>query len=178
MKNWIQSFALLIFCSQMAGCGGGDSKSAASIAGDNNVAASNSPKALPADAEAKALTESFINAQALWANTAPTNYHYSFKEGGFGYKFDAYNPVTIWVREGKISQVISGIQVLNSEDYQQASIEQIFTRLAYTLGHSPADTHFHVEYDALLGFPTLFKATPGCCAQGMQLIVTDLHIDP
>ncbi|RYD88684.1 MAG: hypothetical protein EOP50_18715 [Sphingobacteriales bacterium] len=82
------------------------------------------------------------------------------------------------MREGKISQVISGIQVLNNEDYQHASIEQIFTRVAYTLSHSPVGTHFHVEYDALLGFPTLFKATPSCCGQGVQLIVTDLQIDP
>ncbi|HNG61992.1 MAG TPA: DUF6174 domain-containing protein, partial [Cellvibrionaceae bacterium] len=90
----------------------------------------------------------------------------------------AYSPVTIWVRDGKISQVISGVQVLRVEDYQQASIEQIFARIAYTLSHSPAQTQFFMEFDPLLGFPSQFKATSSSYAGGTQLVVTDLTIDP
>ena len=176
MKIWVQLVGVLFICSQMAACGGGDSKGAATsempAAEPVTTAASITP------AQAKALADEFNEAQTLWTNTAPVNYHYTYKEGSVGYKYDAYSPVTIWVRNSKISQVISGVQVLNSDDYAYASIEQIFSRLAYTLSHSQTDTHFFVEYDALLGFPAQFKSTPSCCAQGMQLAITDLQIDP
>lgn len=176
MKTWVQLVGVLILCCQMAACGGGDSKGAAT-----SEMPTAEPVVIPTSitpAEAKVLTDEFNEAQALWANAAPANYHYTYKEGAVGYKYDAYSPVTIWVRNGKISQVISGLQVLNSDDYAYASMEQVFSRLAYTLSHSPADTRFFVEYDALLGFPTQFKSTPSCCAQGMQLAITDLQIDP
>jgi|GEM_PF-6208580 len=181
MKTWIHVCAVLVLASQMVACGGGASSaapSATTAAPSATAAANTSPQSAPTAAQARALADTFNAAQTLWANTAPANYHYSYKEGGLGYKFDAYSPVTIWVREGKISQVISGIQVLRVEDYPQASIEQIFARMAYTLSHSPAETQFFMEFDPLLGFPSQFKVTASCCGSGTQLVVTDLIIDP
>ncbi|MEY4588432.1 MAG: hypothetical protein RL497_508 [Pseudomonadota bacterium] len=171
MSNWAKFIGVFIICCQMAACGGGASST-------DTPASDTSVNTKPSLAEVTALTEAFNSAQALWANTAPANYHYTYKEGPVGYKFDAYSPVTIWVQSGKIAQVTSGIQVLKTEDYTHASIEQLFIRLSYTMSHSPADTNFHAEYDPLLGFPTQFKVTPGCCAAGTQLLVTDLQIDP
>lgn len=171
MKTWIHMCAVLILASQMTGCGGGDSTAAPST--------SETPvQTAPTAEQSRALADTFNAAQALWANTAPANYHYSYKEGGQGSKFDAYSPVTIWVREGKISQVISGVQVLKAEEYQYASIEQIFARMVYTISHSATGTQFFMEFDPLLGFPSSFKVAPSCCGAATQLSVTDLTIDP
>jgi hypothetical protein len=170
MKNRVQLIGVLMICGQLAACGGGSDTILGAPSDTGSV-----PN-LPTVAQVKMLSDSFTAAQALWANTSPANYHYNYKEGGVGYKFDAYSPVTIWVRGGKISQVTLGVQVLKVEDYQQAGIEQLFIRLAYTLSHSQPDTHFFAEYDPLLGFPSQFKVTP-CCAGGTQWLVSDLEID-
>jgi Family of unknown function (DUF6174) len=177
MKTWVQLIGVFMLCCQMAACGGGDSKAAATAEMPVQEPVSNT--ALLTPAQLKALTDAFNEAQTLWTNTAPANYHYSYKSGGAGYKFDTYSPIEIWVRNGQISQVISGVQVLDAQDYVYASIEQIFANLAYSMSQSQPDTQFNVEYDPLLGFPTVIKSTTrSCCDQAWQLIVTDLHIDP
>lgn len=183
MKTWIQVCAVIMLAGQMSACGGGngtgpgaDANTSVQTAPSAQLTAPSVEQASPA--QVKAITETYNAALNLWANTAPANYHYSYKEGGQGYKFDAYSPVTIWVREGKISQVISGVQVLSAEDYQHASIEQIFARMVYTISHSATGTQFFMEFDPLLGFPSSFKVTPSCCGAATQLLVTDLTIDP
>jgi Family of unknown function (DUF6174) len=174
MKYCAQLIGVLMICGQLAACGGGADPTGESLfVPDTTTSAPN----LPTAAQSKALTDAFAAAQTLWTNTTPLNYHYNYKEGGVGYKFDAYSPVTIWVRGGLISQVTLGVQVLNVDDYPQASIEQIFIRMSYTMSHSQPDTHFFAEYDPVLGFPTQFRVTPNCCATATQLLVSDLQID-
>jgi Family of unknown function (DUF6174) len=176
MKTWVQLVGILILCGQISACGGGDSKGAAT---DIPVTEPVVSPAVVTPAQAQELTDAFNDAQTLWTNTAPVNYHYRYKSGGAGYKFDAYTPIEIWVRNGQISQVLSGVQVLDAEDYAYASIEQIFASLAYSMSHRQADTHIQVEYDPLLGFPTIIKSTTySCCDQAWHLLVTDFQIDP
>lgn len=164
---------IVVVCCHLAACGGGDSKNSGAANGNSE---DSQPKITAA--EAKIVADDFNEAQVLWANTAPANYHYTYKEGAQGSKFDSYSPVVISVRDGKISQVLSGVTLLDPQDYKHASIEQIFSRIAYTVAHSAAGTVFFAEYDPLLGFPALFKSTPSCCGPAMHLEIGEFHIDP
>lgn len=163
---------VVVVCCHLAACGGGDSKNSGTANGNTETSP---PKT---SAAAELVVDEFNEAQVLWANTAPSNYHYTYKEGAQGYKFDSYSPLVITVRDGKISQVLSGVTLLDPKDYKHASIEQIFSRIAYTVAHSNAGTVFFAEYDPLLGYPSVFKTTSGCCDSSMQLEISDFQIDP
>ncbi len=199
MKTWIQMCAVIILASQVSACGGGGdaAPTAPGTTAEVNIPAQPSVE-LATTAQVKALTEAYNAAQALWANTAPANYHYNFKAGGSGGKFDSYVPVTIWVRDGKMSQVTSGVQVLRVEDYQYASIEQLFAMVANTLGKGAVvsqasvsggsiyytvsepqgKTQNSMEFDPLLGFPkTATSSRLGCCDDAWKMQVTEFTID-
>lgn len=196
MKTWIQVCAVITLVSQISACGGG---SGTGPNADTNTPVQTAPSLEQATpAQVKALVDTYNAAQTLWANTAPANYHYNFKAGGSGGKFDSYSPVTIWVRDGKMSQVTSGLQVLPVEDYQYASIEQLFAMIAnklgkgavvtkgsangsaiyFTVSEPQGQTHNSMEFDPLLGFPKTAKvSSESCCDQAWQMQVTDLTID-
>lgn len=203
MKTWIQVCAVIMLAGQMSACGGGNGTGPGADANTSVQTAPSAQLTAPSveqasSAQVKALTETYNAALNLWANTAPANYHYNFKAGGAGGKFDSYSPVTIWVRDGVISQVTSGIEVLRVEDYQYASMEQLFAGVAnalgkgvavvkgtangssvsFTLSEPQGQTQYFMEFDPLLGFPKTATVTSlACCDGAWKMQVTDLTID-
>ncbi|HRH78475.1 MAG TPA: DUF6174 domain-containing protein [Cellvibrionaceae bacterium] len=207
MKTWIHMCAVLILASQMTGCGGGNAKSAA----QSNTPEQSSPRAeqiAAAQPDAPtapgeeftqdALLDTFNAAQTLWALNAPANYHYNFKAGG-GLKFSFSQPVTIWVRGGKMSRISQGGADVPVDTYSFASIEQLYASMAYTLakienldkgaadgdsmnftlsGPNGQSEHYFMQFDPLLGFPVASESVGGCCDNGSRMEITEFTIDP